>query len=167
MNRRDGLTSKDYQRRIEPLLQRAAAYAYAIVGNREDAEDAVQEAALKGYRALASYDRARPFEGWWFVIVRNSAKDLLRRRKARPSTVSIDQADLPSGTQDHVERNEALWEAIQRLAPPHQEILHLRYFADCSYREMAASLGIPEGTVMSRLHAARRSLASIYKRVTP
>jgi RNA polymerase sigma-70 factor (ECF subfamily) len=147
------------------LLQRAAAYAYAIVGNREDAEDAVQEAALKGYRALASCDRSRPFEGWWFVIVRNCAKDLLRRRKARPSTVSIDQAELPSAGQDHVERNEALWEAIGRLDPPHQEILHLRYFADCSYREIAASLGIPEGTVMSRLHAARRSLASIYKRV--
>ena len=165
MRRRSDLGEADFRRWIEPLLERAAAYAYAMVRNREDAEDAIQEAALKGYLHFHTFDRSRSFKGWWLTIVRNCCRDLARRRRARPSTVPVNEAEVPSPPQPHVRHHEDLHAALQQLSPPHREILELRYFGDCSYREIAASLGIPEGTVMSRLHAARQSLAAIYRRV--
>lgn len=149
---------------IEPLLGRAAAYAYAIVGNREDAEDALQEAALKAYRSLDRYDPSRPFKGWWLAILRNCCRDLLRRRQARPATAAIDQADPPQDRPQSAEPDDELSRALGQLSPPHREILELRYFGDCSYRDIAAALGIPQGTVMSRLHAARQALAAAYRK---
>ena len=82
----------DFQQWVQPLLEQAAGYAYSIVGNHVDAEDAVQEALWKAYRGLRSYDRARPFKGWWFAIVRNCCLDLCQQRRARPRTVPIEQA---------------------------------------------------------------------------
>src|SRR5215475_7861140 len=81
-----------FQQWVQPLLERAAGYAYSLVGNHADAEDAVQEALWKAYRGLHGYDRDRPFKGWWFAIVRNCCLDLLRQRRAGPPTVPMDQA---------------------------------------------------------------------------
>jgi RNA polymerase sigma-70 factor (ECF subfamily) len=166
MGRRPDVPDTDFQRWVEPLLDRAAAYAYAILQHREDAEDALQDAALKGQLAFDSYDRSRPFKGWWFAIVRNCCRDLLRKRRLRPATVALDQVESSAQPQDApVDQEEALGVALKQLSPHHLEILQLRYFGDCSYREIALALDIPEGTVMSRLHAARQALAAIYKRV--
>ena len=164
MRRQPDLAATDFEQWIEPLLERAAGYAFAILRNREDAEDALQEAALKGYRNLERYDRDRSFKGWWFAIIRNCCLDLTRRRRARPSTVAIDQADLPPAERNDGGLRDDVGRALQRLSPPHREILELRYFGDCSYRDISAALGIPEGTVMSRLHAARQALAAIYRK---
>jgi RNA polymerase sigma-70 factor (ECF subfamily) len=165
MSRSREQTDADFQRWIEPLLPRAAAYAYAIVGNREDAEDALQEAALRGYLNLDSYDRSRSFKGWWFAIVRNCCRDLIRKRQARPASTFVEQADAQSQTQYRVDQQDELAHALGQLSAAHREILELRYFGDCSYRDIAASLGIPVGTVMSRLHAARESLATAYREI--
>lgn len=153
-----------FQQWIEPLLERAGAYAWAIVRSREDAEDAVQEAALRAYRALARYDRSRSLKGWWFAIIRNCCLDLLRKRTAGPSGVEVPLDELPSGRRDHrddVERKDLLAWGLKQLDPAHREILELRYFGDCSYRDIATTLDIPAGTVMSRLHAARKALNAI------
>jgi RNA polymerase sigma-70 factor (ECF subfamily) len=152
---------------MEPLLARAAAYAFALLGNREDVEDALQEAVLKAYRGLARYDRSRGFKGWWFAIIRNCCLDLQRRRAARPSTLPLDPAQLRSGKPsvwEDSERKDTLRRALDQLSPAHREIIELRYFGDCSYQDIATALGTPVGTVMSRLHAARQALAAIYER---
>ncbi|MFT3880616.1 MAG: sigma-70 family RNA polymerase sigma factor [Gemmatales bacterium] len=81
-----------FQQWVQPLLEQAAGYAYSIVGNHADAEDAVQEALLKAYRGLHSYDRARSFKGWWFAIVRNCCLDLVQQRRGRPRTVLVEEA---------------------------------------------------------------------------
>jgi RNA polymerase sigma-70 factor (ECF subfamily) len=154
----------EFQQWIEPLLERAAGYAFVIVQNREDAEDALQEAALKGYLALDRFDRGRSFKGWWFSIIRNCCLDLLRKRRVRSPSVCIDQVEPLSITQPNIEREDEVRNALQQLPPLHREILELRYFGDCSYREIATALDIPEGTVMSRLHAARRALVEVFER---
>ena len=154
----------DFQRQIEPLLHQSAAYAYAVVGNREDAEDAVQEAAIKGFQAFARYDPSRPFKGWWFTILRNCCRDLMRRRQSRPSTVSIEHVSLPPQTSPSADQYHDLRAAMDQLSPAHREILELRYFGGCSYREIASALSLPEGTVMSRLYAARLALAGTYRK---
>jgi RNA polymerase sigma-70 factor (ECF subfamily) len=149
------------------MLERAAGYAWAIVHNREDAEDALQEALVRAYQALIRYDRSRSFKGWLFAIVRHCCLDLLRRRRARPVSVALDPASLRIAAfdrQEEYERHDTLQWALAQLSPTHREVIELRYFGDCSYREIAAALGIPEGTVMSRLHVARQSLAAIYRK---
>ena len=83
MSRKPDDDRDDFQQWVQPLLEQAAGYAYSIVGNHPDAEDAVQEALWKAYRGLHGYDRARPFKGWWFAIVRNCCLDLFQQRHAR------------------------------------------------------------------------------------
>lgn len=76
----------EFQRWIEPLLHLAGGYAYSIVRNREDAEDAVQEAALKAFKAVGRFDRSKSFKGWWFAILRNCCLDLLQKDVHKPPT---------------------------------------------------------------------------------
>jgi RNA polymerase sigma-70 factor (ECF subfamily) len=151
-----------FQQWVRPLLKQAAGYAYSFVGTHADAEDAVQEALWRGYRGLHGYDRGRPFKGWWFAIVRNCCRDLLRKRRGGPRTVPVEQAYRVAART--AEPAEPLREALARLTELQREILQLRYFGGCSYGELAEALGIPVGTVMSRLHAARQALAAAYRK---
>ena len=133
------------------------ALARRLSPNRADAEDAVQQAALRGLERFASYDPARPFKAWWFTILRNHCLDLLRvRQSAR--TEPLGDLDPPAPEQEPEFDWSRLETAITRLSPEHREILRLRYFADLSYRDLAETLQIPPGTVMSRLHLARLAL---------
>jgi len=159
-------TPADFEQRLKPLLSPAAAYAYAILHDRTDAEDAVQDAAMKGYLALGSYDPSRPFKGWWFAVLRNCCRDLLRKRQSRPS-VPLGEMEpaAPPGTL--AGEFDDLRTALARLSPAHREVIELRYFGGCSYREIAAALEIADGTVMSRLFAARQSLAALYRKASP
>jgi RNA polymerase sigma-70 factor (ECF subfamily) len=153
----------DFRQWVEPLLRQSAAYAYAIVRNQEDAEDAVQEAAIKAYQAFAGYNPSCPFKGWWLAILRNCCRDLLRRRQSRPATVTMERVELPPKAAWPSDLYRDLREALDQLSEAHREILQLRYFGGCSYREIAGALGIPAGTVMSRLYAARQALTDIYR----
>lgn len=163
MTRNRQTSDCDFQQRVEPLLPQSAGYAYAIVRSREDAEDAVQETAVKAYQSFGRYDPSRPFRGWWFAILRNCCRDLLRRRRSRPKMVAMENVELPPKAAVPNDPYQDLREALDQLSETHREILQLRYFGGCSYREIAESLGIPAGTVMSRLFAARRALTGIYR----
>jgi RNA polymerase sigma-70 factor (ECF subfamily) len=134
-----------------------------MVRSREDAEDAVQEAAIKAYGAFARYNPSCPFKGWWLAILRNCCRDLLRRRRSRPATVAMERVELPAKAACPSGLYRDLQEALDLLSEAHREILQLRYFGGCSYREIAGVLGIPAGTVMSRLYAARQALTEIYR----
>jgi RNA polymerase sigma-70 factor (ECF subfamily) len=148
-----------YSRLLAPLFAHGAAYARSILRNRQDAEDAVQQAALQGLENFASFDTTRPFKGWWFAILRNCCFDAHRRRMAQ-RLESLDDHDPPDTSQSEAAGWEHLSAAIDRLSTEHNEILRLRYFGGLSYRELAETLSIPPGTVMSRLHLARKALAS-------
>jgi RNA polymerase sigma-70 factor (ECF subfamily) len=148
-----------YAQALRPLLPRAGAYALALLRSRPDAEDAVQTAALRGLERLHTYDDRRPFKGWWFAILRNGCMDQLRRRKAAPTTPLAGDYPAPETTSEFDWAR--LDEAIAALASTHQEILRLRYYGELSYAELAQALQVPVGTVMSRLHAARKALAGL------
>lgn len=140
------------------------AYARSILRRRVDAEDAVQQAALRGLERLPSYDVHQPFRGWWFTILRHCCIDLCRSR--RPSA-ALSQATEPLARQPDREAWLDLADALQRLDPHQAEILRLRYFAGLNYAELGRTLNIPQGTVMSRLHYARQALAEEMKEVNP
>jgi RNA polymerase sigma-70 factor (ECF subfamily) len=160
----EALTPSTYGRLLEGILPQAAGYAMSILRNRADAEDAVQQAALKGLRRLSRYDARRPFKSWWFAVLRNCCIDLLRTRRPH---VGLEHTDAPVGGAG----DRAAWldlaEGLDRLEPRKAEILRLRYFGGLTYEELSQALAIPQGTVMSRLHHARKALAVQMKDYAP
>jgi RNA polymerase sigma-70 factor (ECF subfamily) len=157
------LSDEEYARFLQPLLPQAAGYARSILRNRTDAEDAVQQAALRGLERLATFDTVRPFKAWWFAILRNCCLDVLRS-KHNARTRSLDEeeaASVPAARRS--DDWECLASAMNRLKPEHRDILRLRYFGGLTYHELAATLSLPEGTVMSRLYHAKRALAAIMR----
>lgn len=155
-----------YAELLQPLLRQATGYAHSILRNRDQAQDAVQQAALRGLERLRTFDDTRSFREWWFAILRNCCIDLLRADKSAKH-VSTDALDLEDPrltdarqSEQETDAGEQLMRAIACLSDDHQEILRLKYFADLSYKELAAALNIPQGTVMSRLHLARIALAA-------
>ena len=155
---------KAYEEIVRAAMRRAYAVALGIVGNAEDASDLSQEAFMAAHKARATFDLERPFFPWFYRILRNRCLNFLRKRANRRE-VSMDiliekpgRTEAPDRGVMKKERAEALWQAIQELTPEHREIIILRSFQELSYREIADTLGISEGTVMSRLYYARRSL---------
>ena len=156
----------------EELARRMRGPAYVLalqlVGNREDALDVAQDALLRLFVHLGRVAPDRPLRPWLFAIVRNRARDLWRRRTARPNESLDARPDLSAHLaaqagdpeQETARRQLArrVWSAIGGLSRSHREILVLRDFHDLTYAEIAGTLDIPLGTVMSRLHAARSAL---------
>ena len=150
---------------------RQAAYLFALqlVGNPDDAFDIAQDAMLRFFTTLDRVQDGRPVRPWLLAIVRNLARDHWRRGKVRRhqsidagipdlSSALVDRRTNPERDAIASERRELLWRAMSRLDSAKREILVLRDFHDLSYAEIARALKIPVGTVMSRLHAARKSL---------
>jgi len=156
-----------FEQALRPLLPRSAGYARALLGERGQAEDAVQQAALRAWEKRAGYDRALPFRPWWFAILRNQCLDMLRSRKRAPATMDIDQASLAVPGDESAMDRRALEVAMAALPDMHREILVLRYHGDLDYEELARVLAIPRGTVMSRLHLARKALAGLMATENP
>jgi len=142
------------------------ALAYRFVRNREDAWDLSQEVFVKAHRALRQFRGDASFKTWLLRITANQSKDHLKKR--RLDTVPFDDA-LEPGHAAHRERGpdhlaeahelgEAILAALEKLPHKHRTAFVLREFEGLSYEEMAQAMGCNIGTVMSRLHHARRKL---------
>jgi RNA polymerase sigma-70 factor (ECF subfamily) len=152
----------------EPLVRayegRALRAAISLLGDPDDARDAVQDAFIRAYQALGQFDLERPFAPWFFRILRNTCADRLRRRKPRFELSALERT-IPAGAGSDVERNHErtaaralLWRGLERIGAEHREVLVLKEIDGFSYAELAEILEIPEGTVASRLYHARRAL---------
>lgn len=151
------------------LYQKPAyAIAYGFVRNREDALEIAQEAFVKAYRAMSRFDTSRPFYPWIYRIVKNTCLNHIKKRNRRGETSfeglkesGVDFAARgrgPDGVAGLGELRERIAGGMEQLTEDHQEILTLRHVQELSYNEIAECLQIPRGTVMSRLHGARRNL---------
>lgn len=154
---------------VELVSRRAQRLAHALVGHEEDARDLTQEALLKAYRGRASYDPRQPFFPWFQRILRNTCISHLRRRRVALRLGATEEEDgrdfeladpspLPERLASAREATERYRLALATLSARDREILALRHHEDLPYREIAATLGLKEGTVMSRLFHARRRL---------
>ena len=141
--------------------------AVAMMGNVEDAKDALQDAFVKTFKSLHRFDLRKPFGPWFFQILRNQCRDMLRSRKARFKMETVDErletrpADLEGGPERAHQRTaarETLWKGLERIGEEHREILVLKELQGFRYSEIAEILDIPEGTVASRLYHARHAL---------
>jgi RNA polymerase sigma-70 factor (ECF subfamily) len=142
---------------------RATALAAVLVRNHADAVDLSQDAFVRAWRHIATFQGYSSFFAWYCRILRNTCSSWLRKRRPRGDAALLDDLHTSPAADPAVlaERNEQadrLWEAILRLSDGHREIIVLSHFDGLSYKEMAVALEIPLGTVMSRLHAARKQL---------
>ncbi len=139
-------------------------HALKLLRHRDDAEDAAQETFVKAYRALHTFDEARPILPWLMRICSNCCVDMLRYRKTRPECIERYEHrlyDLSPSAEDAVETSmegEQLRDAIGRLPDRYREIIWMRHYKQMDVLEIAASLQKPEGTVKSWLHRARAML---------
>jgi RNA polymerase sigma-70 factor (ECF subfamily) len=141
--------------------------AYGLTRNAADADDLAQETFVRAYQAIGRFRVGEPLYPWLSRIAVNQAYSLHRRRKRRPET-SIEPLveagrqwavdDDPADHADRGERQTQLQEAFEELSPEHQAVLTLRVVEGLSYDEIAQSVGVPPGTVMSRLSRARAEL---------
>jgi RNA polymerase sigma-70 factor (ECF subfamily) len=145
-----------YRHLVERYQKQAVAHAVAILGNREDALDAAQEAFMDAFRSLNQFDPARRFYPWFYVLLRNRCYKITARRRA---TENIEETEIIAPRQGlPVEERFALEKALLALAKEDREIITLKYLDGLSYEELAVRLQIPRGTVMSRLFYARKQL---------
>ncbi len=150
---------------VTPHLSRAYNLARLLVGNSADAEDLVQEAVLRAFRALDGF-HGGDNKTWLLVIVRNACYSFLGRKRGTDNVVEFEEEQhssaTPSATPEAVVLLTAdaadLRRAIQELPPEFRETLMLREMEELSYRQIAEVTGVPIGTVMSRLARARHLL---------
>lgn len=149
-------------------------YALVLTRNARDAEDLLGECLVRAYERFASYDRSQDFRPWVFTVMRHVHVDRTRHQRARPEETwtagePIEPAALadsplhatpldPEGLLVRRESVEQVREAIRRLPSPLREVVELRDIEGLSYRQIAAVVGCPLGTVMSRLYRGRNLL---------
>lgn len=149
-------------RRTWPLAHRAA---YLVLRDETAAEDVAQEALVAAIRSLDRFDRRRPFGPWLHRIAVNRAIDHARARSARPESASgraedAERLAAPRGDALRDPRAENLDAALAALTPEHRAIVAMRYLLELTPGEIAAELGLPRGTVNSRLRRALDQLAA-------
>ena len=136
-----------------------------LAGSGDDAMDATQKAFLRVWKALPRFRAGDPFYPWLYRIVRNCALNQRRDEKRHRGDVPLEFVNRPDGRPSPLDEaagedlRRRLWDEIQMLSVEQREVLVLHQFQGLKYREIAAVLEIPMGTVMSRLHAARTRLA--------
>lgn len=147
------------------------AYAYAILRREADALDVSQEAFLRAFRDLRRLKDPGKFFPWLLRITHSRAMDAanddLRRRfregEAGPNETLADDAPMPLDEVLRRERKEVLWSAFAELAPEPRALLRLAYFEGLSYDEIGDILGVPVGTVKSRVSRAKAKLRALLR----
>ena len=170
----DEVARRRFREIVPPLLDDAFTLAKWLTRSATDAEDVVQEAAVRALKALATVDRPRP---WFLAIVRNAAMTWMARNRPKALAYAGDLTDLeaidagylaegpPDPEQALIAREEGdrLRQAIADLPSPFLEALVMRDINGFSYREIAEATDLPVGTVMSRLARARSAIAKAMK----
>ncbi len=149
--------------------------AYKFVGRHDEAEDLTQDIFLRIFRALHTFDRRANFQTWLISISRNLCIDHYRSKRKERETMArdVDASTLmpasreksADGRLEELDVRELVRTALAELAPPLREAVVLRDLQDFSYLEIAERLGLPEGTVKSRINRGRLELARQVRRL--
>ena len=152
---------------------------YRMVRNQEETQDLVQEAFIKAYNALSTFNKQYSFSTWLFKIASNNCIDHLRKK--RLNTTSIDRPietkdgsitqDIPDNSYNpeiDAVRNEminTIHDVIDQLPEKYREVINLRHKQDKSYEEIATELDLPIGTVKARIFRAREILKTSLRKM--
>jgi len=168
---------------VERYQHKVTALATGMLRNRDDALDVVQDTFTKAYQSLDRFKGESSFYTWLYRITLNQCIDH-QRRTARMPSAPIESAETPeesptiNAARDDAERDDPLQrvheaevgqrirQAISELTPEHRAVILLREVEGLSYEEISRALECPKGTVMSRLHYARRQLQARLRGLT-
>ena len=153
-----------FQQLVERHYRRVINIAYKALGDLPASEDVAQEVFVKVFQSLDTYRSEKPFLHWLHRVASNTVIDAIRRRRSMESLdveihdVSSPERETPEVALERRELQSKIRSAIAQLPPPYREAIALRAYHELSYEEIAGVLAIPLGTVMSRLHNAKRIL---------
>ena len=146
---------------------------YRMLGDAAEAEDAAQEAFLRAYSRLSSYDVARPFKTWLFSIASHHSIDRLRKRRLiwlsiedeplAPHPALREQTPGPEEMSMRREQTEVIQKYLAKLAPDDRQVIVMRYWHDMSYEEIAETTRATVSSVKSRLHRARGHVSEMMR----
>jgi RNA polymerase sigma-70 factor (ECF subfamily) len=161
-----GLEDKEFEKLAVPLLDGLYNFACWLCGDPDEARDLVQETLLKALRAFASFRQGTNFRAWMFRILRNtfltSRTGLERRNTQQEDEETFAEAAVSTETPEIalIRRADAelVQAAIAQLAPAWREVVLLAEVEEMKYKEIAETLDVPIGTVMSRLARARQQI---------
>jgi RNA polymerase sigma-70 factor (ECF subfamily) len=151
--------------------KRLFRFVYGLLGDFDQAEDIVQDAFVKAYGAMRSFEAGRDFYPWLSTIARNLALNLMARERRKESLDQIhergfDPASSGLGPLEQLTTSESqqrFYAALKALPEQYRTVFVLRHFEEMSYEDIAAQLKIPPGTVDSRLYRARQLLVKALK----
>jgi RNA polymerase sigma-70 factor (ECF subfamily) len=148
-------------RLIEDEIPRLRRFARSLARDNTLADDLVQECLLRAISRFHTWERGTNLRAWLLTILRNVFINELRRVRRKGDTIEYDDtrhAEAQAGTQSLTVDLAAVQRAFDRLSDEHREILHVVALEQFSYGEAASALGVPIGTVRSRLSRARAAL---------
>lgn len=155
---------------VDRYYDRYAPYAVHMVGNREDAEEALQDAFLRAYRSLAQYEERERFAGWLYRIIVNQCRSVASQRKRREFAFpDVDVEALESTVEDPMEEEaarERLDVLLGQLPPDQREAIILKYAEDLTFEEMAAVTGVGVSALKMRVTRALARLRKIILEAT-
>jgi RNA polymerase sigma-70 factor (ECF subfamily) len=148
---------------LEEGYPQSVRTAYLILGNRLDAEDAVQEAFLRAWKFRHSLSKESSFKPWLYRVVVNTCNSKLRKevphRDRRSGEEELENVNVRDNVPDRIALANDVMSALRDLPVHLRIVVVLRYYADLSEREIAIAIDRKQGTVKSRLNEARRQLA--------
>lgn len=167
-----------FENLIEDCKLMVVNTAFSLLKNYDDALDASQDVFLKAFRCIGSYKGESSFSTWIYRITKNHCIDMIRKQ-GKCRTISIDETDederpvfeIAADRQTEPDANAvrnariaAVRDAIDKLPPISRELIVMREINQMSYNEIGEALGLPEGTVKSRLSKARERLKKLLKK---
>lgn len=155
-----------YEELLQPLIGPASRFAFGMVQDREEAEDVVQEAALKAWRRFGNLREGTPFGPWFFGIVANECRTVFRRPWHRVQAVGdLSSGDTVSAEAEFLQGDE-LRRALKRLPPDQRAAILLHFYLDQPLDQVATSLQISVAGVKSRINRGLRRLRLVLPKET-
>jgi RNA polymerase sigma-70 factor (ECF subfamily) len=167
-----------YEVLVNRYRNRVYGLAYSMLRNEQDATDLCQETFVRAWRAIRSFKKNASFYTWLYRITTNLCIDFVRKRDRRPAVpfeealdpdadadveVAPSSQPLPTDEVQRKELREQIDAALLELSPEHRAVIQLREFEGLEYAAIARAVGCSIGTVMSRLHYARKHLQKLLK----
>lgn len=172
-----------YRGLVEKYQNRVYQLTYGVVRNKEDARDLTQEAFVKAYNNLSSFRLEASFYTWLYRIAMNLGIDFVRKRKRRKTSPGFEEdiatrdddggiadahhIESPSRSLERKQLYRKIMDCLEKLPEDQKQVILLRELEGLSYREISDVMGIPEGTVMSRLFYARKKMQGMLTEERP
>jgi RNA polymerase sigma factor (sigma-70 family) len=147
---------------VGPLINQAFRLAFGMLHDREAAEDAVQEAAMRSWRSLGNLRAGTPMRPWFLAIVANQCRNTLRGRWWSVLRIEGPLGSAGAAFEDRIVRGADVRAALRRLSLEQREVLVMHFYLDLPLHEVAEIVGVPVGTAKSRLNRGLAAMRPLF-----